>query len=72
MWWCPDCFLLLSLNVFNALTLSVGHQKEHLACRHLRDEVLAWFFWDRGANDFHPSDVTATPSSLASLKSRLV
>jgi len=72
MRWCLDCFLLLSLKVFNALTLSVGHQKEHPVSKNLRDEVLAWFFLERGANDLHPSDVTATPSSLASLKSRLV
>jgi len=24
------------------LTLLVGHQKEHLACKKLSDEVLAW------------------------------
>jgi len=26
----------------NALTLLVGHQEEHLACKRLCDEVLAW------------------------------
>jgi len=26
----------------SALTLLVGHQKEHLACKKLSDEVLAW------------------------------
>jgi len=28
--------------VFSALTLLVGHQEEHLACKKLSDEVLAW------------------------------
>jgi len=28
--------------VFSALTLLVGHQEEHPACRKLSDEVLAW------------------------------
>jgi len=27
---------------FNALTLLVGHQEEHPACKKLNDEVLAW------------------------------
>jgi len=29
-------------NATSALTLLVGHQKEHLACANLSDEVLAW------------------------------
>jgi len=28
--------------VFSALTLLVGHQEEHPACRKVSDEVLAW------------------------------
>jgi len=28
--------------VFTALTLLVGHQEEHPACKKLSDEVLAW------------------------------
>jgi len=27
---------------FNAVTLLVGRQEEHLACKTLSDEVLAW------------------------------
>jgi len=27
---------------FSALILLVGHQEEHLACKKLSDEVLAW------------------------------
>jgi len=35
--------LSLSLKVaFSALTLLVGRQEEHLACKNLTDEVLAW------------------------------
>jgi len=39
---CP--FLVGDLFAFNALMLLVGHQEEHLACRKLSDEVLAWLF----------------------------
>jgi len=35
---CVDCFCLQ----FSALTLLVGHQEEHPACKKLSDEVLAW------------------------------
>jgi len=35
---------------FGALTLLVGHQEEHLACKNLSDEVLIWL---SGANDLH-------------------
>jgi len=28
--------------VFSALTLLVGHQEEHLGCKNLSDEMLAW------------------------------
>jgi len=28
---------------FSALTLLVGHQEEHPACKKLNDEVLMWF-----------------------------
>jgi len=27
---------------FSALTLLAGHQEEHLVCKKLSDEVLAW------------------------------
>jgi len=30
------------INVFNALTLLFGCQKEHPTCKKLSDEVLAW------------------------------
>jgi len=32
--------------VFSALTLLVGRQEKHLACKKLSDEALAWLsFW---------------------------
>jgi len=47
------CYYLLLLDVFKsscdmvtffrALTLLVGRQEEHLSCKKLSDEVLAWF-----------------------------
>jgi len=33
---------VMQMHVFSALTLLVGHQEEHLACKKLSDEVLAW------------------------------
>jgi len=47
-------------------------QKEHLACKKLSDEVLAWLsVWSEVQMICNgPADTTATPSSLASLKSR--
>jgi len=54
---------------FSALTLLVGHQEEHPACKRLSGKVLAWSFFclERGANDLHiygPADATAFPSFL--------
>ena len=34
--------LFIDFNIFSTLTLLVGHGKEHLACKKLRDEVLMW------------------------------
>jgi len=58
------------------VTLLVGHQQEQPACRNLSDELLAWLsewsevqiisIWSSWCH------CHATPSSLASLKSRLV
>jgi len=36
--------LTLMLVAFSALTLFVGRQKGHLACKKLSGEVLAWLF----------------------------
>jgi len=55
------------------LTLLVGHQEEHPACKK-SDELLAWSsdYIEVQMIAYGPADATATPSSLASLKSRLV
>jgi len=49
-------------------------QKEHLACEKLTDEVLTWLsVWlQMILHVIHQADATVTPSSLASLKSRIV
>ena len=40
--------VLMLLVAFSALTLLVGHQEEHPACKKLSDEVLAWLFvWSK-------------------------
>ena len=65
------------LCVFSALTLLVGRQEEHSACKKLSDEVLVWLsvwsevqtvcIWPSWCH-CHPK----TPSSLASFQSRLI
>ena len=59
---------------FSALTLFIGHQEEHPACKKW---VMRWWHgYLSGARckcfAYGPADATATPSCLASLKSRLV
>jgi len=60
---------------FSALTLLVGHQEEHLACKKLSDPRCwhGYLFADR-CKWFAcgTADAAASPTSLASLKSRLV
>jgi len=59
---------------FSALTLLVGHQEKHPACKKLSDEILALLSgWSEVQTIcLCPADAAATQSSLASLKSRLV
>ena len=67
--------MLIMFFSFSALTLLVGRQEDHPACKKLSDDVLAWFsVWSEvQIICIHGSaDATATLSSLASLKSRLV
>jgi len=58
----------------SALTLLVGRQEGHPACKKLSGGVLAWLsVWLRGADlAYGPADATATHISLASVKSRSV
>jgi len=55
------------LSAFSALTLLVRRQEERLACKKMSDEALALLsVWSE------MQITTATPLSVASLKSRLV
>jgi len=78
----PDCPSVTStLLAFSVSIPLVGCQEEHLACKKMSDEVLAWLpvwsqvqmicIWSRWFA-YGPADATATSSSLASLKSTLV
>jgi len=41
-------------DAFSALTMLVGRQEGHPACKKLSGEVLAWLsVWSEGANDLH-------------------
>jgi len=55
------------------LTLLVGCPEEHPAWKKMNDEVLAWLsVRSKVQIAYGPADATATPSSLASIKSRIV
>ena len=48
----------MKINIaFSALTLLVGRQVEHPACKKLSDEVLAWLFAVPGCLDKDASDL---------------
>ena len=74
---CISSLYLQDLSGFSALTLLVGQQEEHPACKNWSDEVLVWLsvwsevqivcIWSSWCH-CHPK----TPSSLASSKSRLL
>ena len=51
---------------FSALTLLVGWQEGHPACKNFSDEVLAWLsVWSEVQRPaYGPADATATPSCL--------
>jgi len=52
--------------VFSALTLLVGHQEEHPACKKVCDDVLAWLSGVRCRwFAYGSADATTTPSYLA-------
>jgi len=62
------------VKIITTTILLVGRQEEHPACKKLSDEVLAWLsVWsEMQMIAYGPADATGTPSSPASLKSRLV
>jgi len=51
--------LPVSVPVFSALL--VGRQEEHLPCKKLSNEVLAWFSLERDANDLHMVQLMPLP-----------
>jgi len=61
------------LIAFSALTLSVGRQEGHPACKKLSGGVLAWLSdWSEMQTCIWPSGCHCHSLSLASVKSRLV
>jgi len=61
------------LNTFSALTLLVGRQEGHPACKKLSGGVLAWLsVWSEVQTCIWPSWYNCHSLSLASVKSRLV
>ena len=77
-WHGPIYFMLLSLGVrqecsCSALTLLVGRQEGHPACKKLSGGVLAWLsVWSEVQTSIQPSWCHCHSLSLASVKSRLV
>jgi len=66
-------FVLWVKYAFSALTLLVGRQERHLACKNLSGGMLAWLFaWSEMQTCIWPSWCNCHSLSLASVKSRLV
>ena len=69
-----ELFSYVVLFAFNALTLLVGWQEGHLACKNW--VVRYWHGYLSGARcrwfAYGPADATATASSLAPVKSRMI
>jgi len=62
-----------NVTAFSALTLLVGQQEGHPACKRLSGGVLAWLsVWSKVQNCIWPSRCHCHSLSLASVKSRLV
>ena len=80
--WISCCILLTADNIhllstfvqlFSALTLLVGRQEGHPACKKLSGGVLAWLsVWSKVQTCIWPSGFHCHSLSLASVKSRLV
>jgi len=70
------CMCMMCTHAFSALTLLVGHQEEHAACKKISNEVLVWLpVWSEVQIVCVLSSWChcrpKTPSSLAPFKSRL-
>ena len=57
-------FVMFSITAFSALTLLVGRQEGHPACKNLSDGVLAWICLDRGA-DLHMAQLMPLPPTVS-------
>jgi len=69
----PLSLKAFSAVAFSALTLLVGRQEGHPACKKLSGGVLAWFSdWSEVLTCIWPSSCHCHSLSLASVKSRLV
>jgi len=67
------CILAFSALAFSALTLLVGRQEGHPACKKLTGGVLAWLsVWSDVQTCIQPSSCQFHSLSLASVKTRLV
>jgi len=62
------------ISSFSALTLLVGRQEGHPACKKLSGGVLMWLsVWNEVQTEYSPADATATHCLLLwTVKSRLV
>ena len=67
-------YLIYGVPTFSALTLFVGWQEGHPSCK--KQSGGCWRFYLSGVRSdwfaYGPADAAATPSSLASLKSRML
>ena len=73
MWILASAVSAFSVSAFSALTLLVGQQEGHPACKKLSGGVLAWLsVWSKVQTCTQPSWCHCHSLSLASVKSRLV
>ena len=63
IWFCDQRYVLCTCSAFSALTLLVGHQEEHPACKHWL--MRCWCGYLSGARcrlfAYGPADATAIP-----------
>jgi len=57
----------MNVTAFSALTLLVGRQEGHPACKKLSSGVLAWFFLERGA-DLHTAQLVPLPLTFSKIQ----
>ena len=73
MWLNTECDFIQAHSAFSALTLLVGRQEGHPACKKLSGGVLAWLsIWSTVQTCIWPSWCHCHSLSFASVKSRLV